>query len=201
MDGIEGKLIGGRELVARFERYTPRVRDNVRAAIQRMQITLQRTIKVNYLQGSPLHIRSGLLSNSIAVRPLEESDTQIRGPVGTNTVYGPIHEFGGTITPKTAQFLTIPLEAALTAAKVLRFTARQIISSPESGGYTGTFFRKGVLFGTEAGGGITPLFALKSSVSIPARPFMHPALTAVKPEYDTALTQALEKAKAEAGFK
>lgn len=92
--------------------------------------------------------------------------------------YGDIHEDGGTIVPKTARSLAIPLAAMLTPNGVARGTAAQLRQNPQAFGYRGTFAAKGVIFGTQMGGrSIVPLFALKPSVVIPARHYMATTLT------------------------
>ena len=199
MDGIVGEIIGGTEMVARLQGVTPKARENVRETIRRLQQTLANNIKSQFLSGSPLHVRSGTLRGGINVGPIEESADEIRGPVGTNTIYAAIQNYGGTITPKNSTYLTIPLDAALTPAGVMRWSAREIISSPGQGGYTGTFFRNGVLFGKTAGG-IEPLFALKTSVTIPARPYMEPGLESVRGDFNAGMTDALERAKVALGL-
>ncbi len=194
MDGITGEILGSKELVARLGDVTPKVRENVRESVRRLQQTLQNNIRTIFLSGSPLHVRSGDLRNSINLAPIQESEHEIRGPVGTNLIYAAIQNYGGTITPKSAQFLTIPLDAALTPAGVMRWSAREIIESPSAGGYLGTFFRNGVLFGKTASG-IDPLFALRTSVTIPPHPFMEPGLESVRDDFNTGMTEAVERAK------
>ncbi|HVB79927.1 MAG TPA: hypothetical protein VNE82_08260, partial [Candidatus Binataceae bacterium] len=58
-------------------------------------------------------------------------------------------------------------------------------------GYDGTFFSKGVLFGKK-GDQVDPLFALKPSVTLPARPYAQPALDEVGPVFEQRLESALE---------
>lgn len=82
-----------------------------------------------------------------------------------SAVYGPIHEFGGVITPKRAQWLTIPLPAAMTPAGVPRGRARD---------FPDTFIAKSqegdlVIFQRKADDEVTPLFVLRKKVTIPAR--------------------------------
>ena len=78
------------------------------------------------------------------------------------------------IVPKRAQFLTIPLEAAMTAAGVARGTAREVGSE-----YDATFFSEDpseytqgatslILYGVK-GGEVVPLFSLVKKVAIPPR--------------------------------
>jgi hypothetical protein len=67
------------------------------------------------------------------------------------------------ITPKTAQFLTIPLGAARAAAGASRGSARD---------FPNTFIAKGMIFQKQQGGKIVPLFLLRRQVTVPAR--IHP---------------------------
>ncbi len=78
--------------------------------------------------------------------------------VGTNVKYAKIHHFGGTIFPKKAKYLAIPLTPA---AKV---------KSPRD--WENTFIKKGIIFRNLDNGNVEALYALKKSVKIPARPYM-----------------------------
>jgi hypothetical protein len=96
-------------------------------------------------------------------------------PDPTQVAYGTIQEEGGTVIPKTAQFLAIPLDAMLTGNGVARGTAAQVRADPTGFGFTGTFVHDGVIFGAEGssrGASVIPLFALKSSVVLPARHYL-----------------------------
>jgi hypothetical protein len=81
----------------------------------------------------------------------------------------------------------------MTAAGVARYTARQVIASPGIGGFTGTFARKGVIFG-KSSKGITALFALKDSVTIPAHRYMAKAISTLRPKAQVAFSQAVDEA-------
>jgi phage gpG-like protein len=61
--------------------------------MSRIVVYLQRLVKSNKLSGDPLHVRTGVLRNSIyaIVDP-----TTITGIVGTNVHYGRVHEYGFT---------------------------------------------------------------------------------------------------------
>jgi len=97
--------------------------------------------------------------------------TEVRGVVGTNLVYGPVHEFGATIRPKTKKWLTIPFPGggAVTALGVGRGSARE---------FKNTFIANDIIFGQSTGKSdkIVPLFILKKSVTIKPRPFIRPAI-------------------------
>ena len=76
-----------------------------------------------------------------------------------------IHETGGTIRPKRAKFLTVPLQAALSFRGVpLKRRARDWPNT-----FVATSRRGNLLIFQRRGGRIIPLYALKKSVRIPAR--------------------------------
>jgi hypothetical protein len=142
---------------------------------------LQGAVADNMGKGGLIGVRTGDLRRALK----SKVDVTADGAEGTvwpdpaQVDYGAIQEFGGTVIPKTAQCLTIPLDAMLTGNGVARGTARQVIDSPGAFGFTHTFFAKGVLFGTEGSGksqSIIPLFALKSSVIIPAHQYLSETL-------------------------
>jgi hypothetical protein len=94
--------------------------------------------------------------------------------------YGDIQEDGGTIFPRNGQYLTIPLDAMLTGNGVARATARQVGDSPEAFGFSGTFVPKGhsVIMATLAGTHTAiPIFALVTSVTIPAKRYLATTIT------------------------
>lgn len=99
-----------------------------------------------------------------------------RAMVGTNVKYAKIQEYGGTIRAKNVKALTIPLNPL--AAK-MRANVETLKSIPN------LQFRK--LFGKNIGLLVTatksgrgkrhgrPMFLLRRSVTLPARPFIRPA--------------------------
>jgi phage gpG-like protein len=163
------------------------MRKNIRKAISVALISLVREVKTRTYPASGLHVRTGALRRSVVPGPIEEGKSFIRGQVlvGQNLPYAMIHEYGGEIRPKNASYLTIPLAAVKTPAGVARFRARDA----EAYGYQ-TFVRNRVIFGSRDGR-IVPLFALKSSVKIPARPFFRPAIKAKQHEIVQLLVKAL----------
>lgn len=107
--------------------------------------------------------RSGTMAKAIAQsvkisgRTLNDIEGQISGPA--------VHEFGATIRPKRAKFLTIPLPAALDSRGVpLKTKARD---------WPDTFVRKSrqgnLIIFQKRGRGIVPLYVLKREVKIPPR--------------------------------
>ena len=106
--------------------------------------------------------------------------------IGPGATYAAMQEFGGIQTPKKSKYLWIPIAGNVTGTGVARISPREAINR-------GGFFHGGVFFGLaltkskvpqrsqaiggagykgttlEKGSNITPLFALKKSVRIPAR--------------------------------
>lgn len=102
-----------------------------------------------------------------------DKDTSLNMPLSVwvasqGVKYAQIHEYGGTVTPKNSQYLTIPLDANKTATGKTRMDARTAISQ-------GAFFFKSkagnLLIGQKGSGKgeVVPLFVLKKQITIPAR--------------------------------
>ncbi len=97
---------------------------------------------------------------------LTKSGGERRAFIGSPLIYASIQEFGGTIRAKRAQYLTIPLPAAM--------DHRGIMLLPKARDYPNTFIaksRKGnlIIFQKKPGRKLIPLFVLKKEVVIPPR--------------------------------
>lgn len=164
-------LNGARELVVRLGEVTPAIR---RAAVRRMNGISQHlaTYAREHFEESGLHVRTGDLRRSESALPTTEDERGVSGGMvaSQSLPYGPPQEFGATIFPTHGQYLTIPLDEALTDAGVARFTAREA----EDAGYK-TFIRGKIIYGVKDGI-LYPLFLLVSFVVIPPRPFVTPVL-------------------------
>jgi hypothetical protein len=197
MAEFEVRIQGDEQAIAELRDVTPKLRAALENAIKRMQIALVNSAKAFYAQA--LKSRSGALRGSIKAGDFVANDREIRGDVvagGGDLFYARAQEYGATIHAKNVANLTIPLDAAKTAMGVGRFSARQVISDPTQFGYTGTFFKHGVLFGNAGGkgGAPTPLFVLRPSVTLPPRPFMRPALAQIAARLPAEIERAVEEA-------
>jgi len=152
--------------------------DEIARTLTILLFDLERHIKEVTYPRSGLHIRSGDLQRSIRAQPVERTARSVVGRViaGQGLAYARIQEYGGTITAKNTEFLAIPLDAAKTDAGVARFAPRQA----EGEGYK-TFVAKSIIFGRRPGEDAVPLFLLRRSVKIPARPYMRPAMKDFQP--------------------
>lgn len=152
----------------------------LKAQMFRALTTLEKEILDNVRSKSGLHVQTGALMNSISSSKKVEEDASgnIVGQIGSVGVpYAGIHEFGGIITPKSRQFLAIPTAGnrrpdgspivTTGQLRVLQKLGLAFIAN-------GTIFQR--LLGKNAAP--QPMFVLKKSVTIPARPYIRPALAA-----------------------
>ncbi len=119
-------------------------------------------------------IDTGLLRESISASAVTDLVVQI----GTSLVYAAIHEFGGEITPKNRQYLAIPLtnesrnRGPRDYPEPLRFVP----------------IADGALLVDNAG---DAQYVLRDSVTIPARPYLRPAIDTNRQEIEDAIGEAL----------
>jgi len=124
------------------------IRDRIRTRIRQGKITPKTEKEGN----RRTLVNSGNLLNSIQAR-VEQNSINI----GSNLAYARIHQEGGTIVPKKAKFLAIPLTKAARALNPRDFE--------------NTFVRNGIIFMNQDGKAVA-LYALKKSVTIPKRPYL-----------------------------
>jgi phage gpG-like protein len=132
---------------------------NRRRALKRGGVVLEGWMKVN-IQRQGL-IDTGNMRGAVSTE--EESDDVVSvGP--RNVQYAAIHEFGGTIRPVNAKYLAIPVtKAARYAGSPRRFGGKLHAQMVAGGGAL-----------VDENGDIQ--YALKKSVTIPARPYVRPAV-------------------------
>lgn len=109
------------------------------------------------------HGDSGL-AGSLEVKVVRSTASECEVSIGPTAVHGRIHELGGTIKPVRAKFLAIPLTA-------------------EAGKYESPRSYPGALhFVGDEGGGVLAdasgeaIYALTTSVTMPPRPYLRPAV-------------------------
>jgi phage virion morphogenesis protein len=82
--------------------------------------------------------------------------------IGTNLIYGRIHQEGGTILPRRAKLLAIPLRREFKAKPARKQRGLFVIRSR----------RGNLLLVKRDGAGIKPCYLLLERVKIPARPYL-----------------------------
>lgn len=83
----------------------------------------------------PLKVRAGkpLLDNGILRNSITHRATATVAEVGTNLIYGPIHQFGGTITAKNAPFLVFKVPGGIAIKKSVNIPARPFLPISQKG--------------------------------------------------------------------
>lgn len=92
---IEGSVTGDELVVARLERLGPTVRQALEDAMRAQVLRVQAAVVTEKLSGDPLHRRTARLASSIN-STVEDRGGEVVGRIGTNVVYGRVHEKGGT---------------------------------------------------------------------------------------------------------
>jgi HK97 gp10 family phage protein len=122
-----------------------------------------------------------VLSRSIHTEVTESDRDHATVEIGTDVVYAAIQEFGGTITPKHAAHLAIPM------------TDRAASYPPRS--FPGKLHVQGKCLADEMG---QPQYALATSVTLPAQPYLRPALDENKDRFSEDAGKALKQILASA---
>lgn len=142
--------------------------------MRRVGLGMEAHVKTTKLAGQGLSARTGNLRRAVFSRAEVTGAGDAFAVVGVDLAkapYGRVHELGGTIRPKRAAMLAIPIGEARTGKGVTRFSARDLFANPGAFGYTGAFTRKNIVFGVK-NRTATPLFALKPSVTIKATGYL-----------------------------
>lgn len=109
-------------------------------------------------------VRSGDLGRSIDFYPKTPGAMGNYVRVGTNKIYARVQDYGGTIRPKSSQYLTIPLPG--TRGRIRDYPNGFFIRSKKGN----------VVFVEQKGKGqLKPRFVLKKSVNIKGKPYLSKA--------------------------
>ena len=92
------RMVGADKLLKALAKAPQETRRSTEKALKKAGHLVEREAKKNLTAGRPLNVRSNTLRSSIRVK-VDKAKLEAR--VGTNVVYGPIHEFGGTIPAHT----------------------------------------------------------------------------------------------------
>lgn len=173
---LDIRMDGQREIIIEFGELSKKIPRQMRRATQDSLWLLETAIK-RKLTNDVLNVGTGRLRNSITNKMMPGE--AISGYVGTNVEYARIHELGGTITAKNSQYLTIPFPGVKGKIRdypwgfFLRSKAGNLIFAGPPGNQKKFMPSKE----DRTWANFTPLFILKKSVTIPARPSMAPAMS------------------------
>ncbi len=191
-------VTGDRQFIGKLRALTPAVRAEGRKTVLKLTYDVAREVKHQYGE-SGLAVRTGALKGSAQSGGVTDSGAKVSGKVlvGQGLPYARIQEEGGTVVPTHGQFLAIPLDAAKTAAGVVRFAPRDATAN----GYDRTFIENGIIFGAKWSGGkgkndFVPLFKLVRQVTIPAHHFVRDAFKTMQPKIEAEIGAAVKRAMA-----
>lgn len=187
MTDIALTVEGATAAQAQLSAFGQQIPGSVRTEMNRIVIGLAAYIKDAKLSGEVLNVRTGDLRRSIFSK-VENDGGNISGSVYTRSKYARQREFGGTIRPVNAQFLTIPMPAALTPSGVMKY--------PRPRDYPDTFVDMvGMMIRQRQGPGMSvPLFKLRNQVYQPPRSFMNSSLEDKRSEIEARLSAAIRSA-------
>lgn len=101
MLNMKTTIRGGKELAKKWRAVAAKAKKQERRSMQKTLIILQNSVKRNLAGGHPLNVRSGRLRRAIG-REIIERGSHIKGTVGSNVIYDPVHEYGAIIRAKTS---------------------------------------------------------------------------------------------------
>lgn len=163
-----------KELAEELEDNVKQYKKDLKFQVFRAMSLLEAEVKQQIRTKAGLHVRTGALLNSVTSSVSESLDGLIVGEVKSSGVpYAKIQETGGTIFPKNKQYLAIPIGDNRRGDGLPKITTKDLLAM----GKGKSFIAKGIIFLKE-GNSIRALFALKKSVTIPARPYFSTALAA-----------------------
>jgi len=94
------QIRGVEKLLRSLDNATKETRRSTEKALTKAAHLVERNAKQNLTAGRPLHVQDDTLRSSIRV---DIDKAKLEAQVGTNVVYGPVHEFGATIPAHTVK--------------------------------------------------------------------------------------------------
>ena len=146
--------------------------------------------RATYLTGGTTPTRLAERTGRLAKSFDAELTGSLAGVIGRiGYLHGPswvgIHEYGGTIRPTQSRYLTVPLTETAQGHRAREFQ-NTFVQRSRAGSL--------IIFQKTAGGGIQPLYVLKTHVQMPARPALKPTIDKFVPVITDDLRQAMHRA-------
>lgn len=177
---VHVEIIGDEELIKFIQDLPPNLFIGAKKAISAATLRTQTAIRNNFnsgassLSSNKLSSRTGNLSRSIRVETRGDNLNNLGGSTYTDSVYAKIQELGGKVVAKDkylgvpgGPYLNIPLPPNLTAAGVMRKSAREVFND---GGF---IFKskagKWIVASNDANSNVIPMFILVKSVTLRPR--------------------------------
>lgn len=186
------EMHGDKELVFYLGNLGKNASMAVRRIISSSALLVKRAIQLN-LSGRILRVRTNKLRSNWQIMKGGDSNNPW-ATLGTKTVYAAIQNYGGTIRPRVAKYLAIPLPGVKGSPKdyphafLLRLHGKLFLAI--YGSYKkvkGPYMDPGARMLT--GKKFKVLFVLKRQVVIPAHPYLEPALSGSIPGIENIIRQ------------
>lgn len=151
------------------------LRSQLRLGLRAVEAALETEAKG--LAGQRMKVRSGKLRHSITAKLVDKQFgfELTLGAGGARLPYARIQEFGGTIVPRVARWLRIPLPPALTGQGLDRYPGRLREVAPGEFHIRRSKAGRFLLFRNDDRGG-PPWYVLKDRVTLPARFYLRDAV-------------------------
>jgi phage gpG-like protein len=205
---LEGRISGQHETSAQLQATVSILMEEVEMAARASLFQTTRLAQKHYLSG-PRPSRLGVVTNRLRgslsegapelIVDVQRQALKVHGRIGTNVIYAPMHEFGAVIKPKKGRYLAIPTALAKTPAGALKDRYNRPLREIEhlfiARSRSGTLFaaERQPATGRQQRSVFRVLFWLVRRVTIPARPFLNPALRDATPWIQERFQQALRR--------
>ena len=170
-------VIGKEELFAKFQALSEEAQGMSLVLVVQAGATVIVNAAKNNIKDQGL-IRTRNLSRSIHSEVGASSATSASVYVGTNVEYAAIHEFGGTVTAKQSKYLAIPVGTYTGSPR----DHEDLKPRRSANGWVMV----------DASGAVQ--YVLKASVTVPAQPYLRPALDEHQNEAVNAMASAFRQA-------
>jgi phage gpG-like protein len=172
------------------------LRVGLKKEITRAALLGERAAKL-LLTGQSLNVRSGRLRGSVRSEVTDDGSDgwslALRAGGGAKDVkYANIHEKGGIIRPVKGKYLAIPLPIARTASGVSRYPSPRNVPVPLA--FAQSLKGQPLLVESKGKNAGRPWYVLRTSVRMPARPYLAPALAQIQTGLEVRLELLLERA-------
>lgn len=171
-------VLGEEELIAKFRALSTAVQGKTLVTVVQAGGTVVVAHAKDNIRKQGL-MRTRNMSRSIHQEVVESMPEKATVEVGTNVVYGPIHEFGGTIQARESKYLAIPVGTR--RGSPLKHNDLNVRKT--AGGNLVMVDESGIV-----------QYVLKTSVEIPARPWLRPAADENHNEIANAMAEGFAQA-------
>lgn len=124
---ITAEITKGKELPRLFRAMAPAISAEMKKVTYSRAIKMERSVKQK-LNGPVLKVRTNRLRSSVHYE-IEDRAGATGATVGTNVIYGRIHEYGGVIVPKVATALKFQVGGQWVTCKKVTMPERSYLRS------------------------------------------------------------------------